>query len=81
VPSELTLNLMRHLSGSWCGIPAGVETASASASHTPASQSHPSEDSAATLDAVGSADARVWGFAIRAREDIEIARGVRRALG
>ena len=36
----------------------------------------------AKLDAeIGSADARVRVFAIRAREDIEIARGVRRALG
>ena len=42
----------------------------------------PDRNSAATLDAeIGSADARVRVFAIRAREDIEIARGVRRALG
>ena len=39
-------------------------------------------NSAATLDAeIGAVDARVRVFAIRAREDIEIARGVRRALG
>ena len=39
-------------------------------------------NAAANLDAeIGSADAPVRVFAIRAREDIEIARGVRRALG
>jgi acetate kinase len=42
----------------------------------------PDRNSAAMLDAeIGAADARVRVFAIRAREDIEIARGVRRALG
>ncbi len=42
----------------------------------------PDRNGAATLDAeIGSADARVRVFAIRAREDIEIARGVRQALG
>ena len=42
----------------------------------------PDRNAAAKLDAeIGSADARVRVFAIRAREDIEIARGVRRALG
>jgi acetate kinase len=42
----------------------------------------PDRNSAASLDAeIGAADARVRVFAIRAREDIEIARGVRRALG
>jgi acetate kinase len=42
----------------------------------------PDRNSAARLDAeIGSADARVRVFAIRAREDIEIARGVRHALG
>ena len=41
----------------------------------------PERNSAAQLDAeIGAADARVRIFAIRAREDIEIARGVRRAL-
>ena len=40
------------------------------------------QNSAATLDAeIGAVDAPVRVFAIRAREDIEIARGVRRALG
>ena len=42
----------------------------------------PGRNAAAKLDAeIGSADAPVRVFAIRAREDIEIARGVRRALG
>ena len=42
----------------------------------------PDRNGAATLDAeIGSVDARVRVFAIQAREDIEIARGVRRALG
>jgi acetate kinase len=42
----------------------------------------PDRNAAAKLDAeIGSADAPVRAFAIRAREDIEIARGVRRALG
>jgi acetate kinase len=42
----------------------------------------PDRNSAAKLDAeIGSTDARVRVFAIRAREDIEIARGVRRLLG
>ncbi len=42
----------------------------------------PDRNAAAQLDAeIGPADALVRVFAIRAREDIEIARGVRRALG
>jgi acetate kinase len=42
----------------------------------------PDRNSAAKLDAeIGSAGARVRVFAIRARKDIEIARGVRRAVG
>jgi acetate kinase len=42
----------------------------------------PERNAAAQLDAeIGSAGALVRVFAIRAREDIEIARGVRRALG
>ena len=42
----------------------------------------PGRNAAAQLDAeIGSAGARVRAFAIRAREDIEIARGVRGALG
>jgi acetate kinase len=42
----------------------------------------PDRNRAAKLDAeIGSADTRVRVFAIGAREDIEIARGVRRALG
>ena len=42
----------------------------------------PDRNDAAELDAeIGSVEARVRVFAIQAREDIEIARGVRRALG
>jgi hypothetical protein len=46
------------------------------------SSTRPGRSSTAKLDAeIGSADAPVRVFVIRAREDIEIARGVRRALG